>query len=362
MAGITDPILWGKRFSDLYGAALDELRAVAPDYTALVPADPGIAVLDALLHQTQLLGEGLDRLPAASLVSWLNYLGIVKKGPTPARGTVTLTLEPDRAEPLVIPAGTRVLTDVRRPSPGLADVVEFVTEADLKIPVGQASVDLPIVAERAGTVGNVAAHTITHGYQALPYIIAIDNGQPTVGGRDTELDVDALERGRRLLRHHWRAVAADDYEQIAISVPGIARARAIDEPGTVRLYLLADDGQPANDEVIRGVMAQMTPMRVQGVLLQVLPAEIRPIDVRARVRLQVGYSLAAVRSLAWTHCARILNPLTWVWGRKVAISELLAALEEIQGIDLVEELTLPQSNLHLDPQEVARLGTLEITA
>jgi uncharacterized phage protein gp47/JayE len=361
VAGITDPVLWGKTFSELYGQALDQLKADAPDYTALLPADPGIAVLDAQLHQAQGLGEALDRLPAAALVSWLNYLGVIKKGPVAAKGTVVLTLEPDRAEPLLIPSGTRFLTDVSRPSPGLADVTVFVTESDLEIPVGETTAETPVVAERAGSAGNVGWHTIAHVYQTLPYVRSIDNPQPTTGGTDSELDLEALERGRKLLRHHWRAVAPDDYEQIAISVPGIARAKTLDEPGLVRVYLLAEDGQPANDEMVRTVLTTLTPLRVQGVALQVLPAAIRPVDLTTRVRLQVGYTLTAVRSLAATHLGRVLNPTSWTWGRKVASSELLAAIEEVQGVDLVEELLLPHESIVLAPHELAALGTLTVT-
>lgn len=362
MAGITDPVLWGKRFSELYGEAIAQLKTDAPGYTALLPTDPGIAVLDAVLHQAQILGEALDRLPAAALVSWLNFLGVVKKGPVASEGTVVLTLEPDRAEPLLIPAGTRFLTETSRPKPGVVDVVAFLIESDIEIPVGQTTAEIPVVAERAGTAGNVDWHTIAHVYSTLPYVRSIDNPQPMAGGTDSELDPDALDRGRKLLRHHWRAVAPDDYEQLAISIPGIARATVIDVPGMVRLYLLADDGQPANDALIRQVLTTLTPLRVQGVALQVLPASIRSTGLTARIRLLAGYTPAAVKRLAEAHLARVLDPLTWPWGRKVAISELLAALEEVQGIDLVEELLLPQEAIILQPHEVARLGTLTVLA
>lgn len=360
MAGITEPVLWGKQFSELYGQALDQLKADAPGYTALLPADPGIAVLDALLHQAQVLGEALDRLPAAALVSWLNYLGVVKKGPVAAKGIVALTLEPDRAEPLLIPAGTRFLTDVSRPSPGLAEVQMFVTEANIEVSVGQTTAEIPVVAERAGTAGNVGQHTILHAYRTPPYVRSIDNPQPMAGGTDSELDLDALERGRKLLRHHWRAVAPDDYEQLAISVSGIARARTLDLSGVVILYLLADNGAPANDALIRQVITALTPTRVQGVALQVLPAGIRSVDLTARIRLQVGYTQAAVQRLAEAHLSRVLSPMAWTWGRKVAVSELLAALEEVQGVDLVEELLLPHASIVLAPHELARLGTLTV--
>lgn len=353
MAGITPPVLWDKGYPDIYKDATDRIRADAPDYTALLPSDPGIAVLDALLWQVILLGERLNRLPDASLVSWVNYLGLEKKGAVAAVGTIHLTLGEAAPRDLLVPIGTRFLTD---------DGLGFASAVEVVIPAGATQADVPCASELGGSVGNVAAHQVTHLYPLLPYVSTVDNPQPFAGGIDSELDTDALDRGRRLLTHLWRAVTPADYAEIARAVPGVAKAVTLDSAGEVRLYVLSEDGQPANAELIRATLRLLDPLRPHGVALQVLPATVVPVAVTARVRLVAGATLSTVRALAASHLAERLNPLGWIWGRKVSIAELDAALEEVSGIDYVDELVLPHDNLAIPPQGLATLGEVTIYA
>jgi len=336
MSGVTPPILWETPFADLYRDALDRIKVNAPEYTALVPADPGIAVLDALLYQAALLGERLNLLPYAALVAWINYLGLQKKGPVAATGAVRVSLAEAAPRDLLIPQGTRFLDE---------DGLGFLSSAEVIVHIGETSAEITCVAELKGAVGNVAAHRIVALYQLLPFVRSVDNIESFAGGVDSELDSDALDRGRALLTHLWRAVTPADYEALAISVPGIGRAKAIDAAGIVRLYLLAEDGQAANQALIQDALRFIEPRRLQGVMLQALPALIVPVPVRARVRLLPGATLQTVQTLAQAALAQALSPRVWIWGRKVSIAELFATLEAVGGIDYVEELLIPQANL-----------------
>ena len=353
MKGIAPPVLWEPGFPDLFAAAVERIKAGAPDYTALLPSDPGIAVLDALLYQAALLGERLNLLPGASLVAWVNYLGLMKKGPVAAKGTVRVTLAEPAPTELLIPLGTRFLN--------LA-ALGFLSIEEVIVPVGATTADVPCACETKGAVGNVGAHTIQALYPRLAFITQVDNPEPFAGGYDTELDGDALDRGRRILTHLWRAVTPADYAEIARSVPGIARATALDERGEVRVYLLAEDGQPANAELIREALRVLDPARPQGVALMAYPADLVDVPVTARVRLVAGATLQTVRSLARAALGRIVSPLVWVWGRKVSIAEILASLEAVSGVDYVEELIIPHANIAVPPSGLARLGELTLDA
>jgi uncharacterized phage protein gp47/JayE len=353
MAGVTPPVLWDKGFPDLYADATARIKSGAPDYTALLPSDPGIAILDALLYQTALLGERLNRLPYAALVSWINYLGLAKKGAVAAVGTVHLTLGEAAPRDLLIPQGTRFLS---------ASGLGFASTAEVIVRTGATSADVACVSEIGGSVGNVAAHQIIYLYPLLPFVRSVDNPDPFVGGLDTELDADALDRGRKLLTHLWRAVTPTDYAEIARAVPGVAKAVAIDREGEVRLYILSEDGQPANAALIQSALTVLDPLRPQGVALMVLPAVVMPVAITARVRLVPGATLQTVQALAAGALRATLNPLAWVWGRKVSIAELDAALEEVGGVDYVEELVLPHDNIAIPPEGLATLGELTLNA
>ena len=353
MAGVTEPILWGRQFSDIFQDAMDRIKADAPDYTALLPSDPGIAVLDALLYQQALLGEALNLLPSAALVAWVNYLGIAKKGPVAASGSVRVTLESGRTVQISIPTGTQFLDEN-----GLA----FVAATEIIVDPGTDVIDCPVTCTINGAVGNVAANSVIHIYQRLPYVIDCTNPQPMAGGFDSELDADTLDRGRKIITHLWRAVGVTDFEELARYVPGIAKARCIDQEGMVSLYILAADGQPANSDLCSQAIAYLTPIRCQGVGLQCLPAVLHAVSIQATVRLQAGYALATVQSLITARLSERLQPLNWDWGRKVSISEILATMEETQGVDYVDELILPQSNIVLAPYELATLAQVVIYA
>jgi uncharacterized phage protein gp47/JayE len=299
------------------------------------------------------LGQKLNLLPYAALVSWVNYLGVTLKGPVAAAVTVTINLEEALAEDFVIPAGTRFITEQ-----GLG----FLIDEEAIIQAGGTTINVDVTCEVKGTTGNVPEYEINNVYQLLPYIKEVYNTLPAAGGYDTELDADALERGRQIIKHLSRAVHAADYEQLAIAVSGISRAKAIESVGKVTLYLLSEDGQPANSALINNVLTFINPKRPQAIEIEVLPAEFKDVDITVNIKLLAGYSLTTVTSLISTKLQSKLSPLTWTWGRKVSISEIFAFVEEVQGIDYVDELLIPSANILLQPQELAKRGDLIVYA
>lgn len=350
---IKAPILWDKKFQDIYSESIERIKQNAPEYTALLPSDPGITVLDAFLYQCQHLGDRLNLLPYASLVAWVNYLGIRKKGPVAASGTVIVELEQALTEDFIIPLGTRFMTE---------SAITFISTSEVIIRAGNTEAQVAVECETKGTIGNVQSYAITHLYHSLPYIKEVYNPEPMSGGFNSELDSETLDRGRQIINHLWRAVTASDYEEIVRAVPGIYKARAIDAVGEVRLYLLSEDGLPANSELRRQALEFLHPLRVQGVSLQVLPAEIADIGITARVRLLHGHQLQTVQSLVRAKLGAVINPKAWLWGRKVSISEVMAYIESVQGIDYVEELILPVENIRLEPYELASVSEVTLYA
>lgn len=350
---IKEPVLWDKKFQDIYGESLERIKQNAPEYTALLPSDPGIAVLDAFLYQCQQLGEQMNLLPYASLVAWVNYIGIMKKGPVAASGTVRVELEEALPNDFIVPLGTRFLTE---------KAMSYDSTSEVIIRAGATSADVPVVCRQKGAIGNANAYEISHIYQRLPYVKSVFNPQPIVGGYDTELDNDTLDRGRKIINHLWRAVTPADYEEIVMTLPGIYKGTAIDTPGEIKLYLLSEDGQPANSELMRQAIEFLQPLKVQGVSLIVLPAVIKQVVVTARVKLSAGYQLLTVQSLVKARLRDAVNPKSWVWGRKVSISEVMAHLEAVQGIDYVEELILPIENIRLEPYELAAISEVTLYA
>src|SRR5258707_15386393 len=62
---------------------------------------------------------------------------------------------------------------------------------------------------------------------SIPYVTQIINRQPALGGRDAQTLADAKMRAPQMLRTRTRAVTAEDYEYLALQVPGVARATCL---------------------------------------------------------------------------------------------------------------------------------------
>ena len=117
-------------------------------------------------------GQSLDLIAAL-----IGYKRIAAKKAT---GTVTFSRLTPASSDITIPAETRVATS--------DESVVFKTTEAVTLAAGTTSVDAPIEAVEAGSAGNVAANTITKIMDPISGIEAVNNPNPTEGGRDTETD------------------------------------------------------------------------------------------------------------------------------------------------------------------------------
>ncbi len=353
MGNITQPTLWDKDFQTTLDEALKRIKENNPEYTALLPSDPGVTILDVVLYQLVLFGYALNNLPDAALVAFLNYLGVERKGATAAFGTVRVEFDGELPEDLIFPAGERFVA-VRG--------ITFAAKEEIVAQAGSTYVDIPVICETKGTLGNLPANSIIDTYRALPYIKRAYNPEPTQGGVDEESNEAAKERGRQILATVFRAVTASDWEQVASNISGVARAKAVEKIGKVSLYVLASDLQPMSDDLRGTITNEIEQKRIQGIVWELHDAQLKQIDVVANVKLLAGYSLTTVQAQATQKLSELLNPLIWEWGRKVSISEIMTILEGVDGIDYVDELLLPEQSVTLEKYELAQLGTVTLNA
>lgn len=101
------PNLDDRDFADLVAEALERMRQRDPQWTDLTVHDPGVVLVEAFAHLTDILLYRLNRVPDRLYATFLNLLGTSLGAP----GAATVTLEfarPKPGEPLRIPRGTRV--------------------------------------------------------------------------------------------------------------------------------------------------------------------------------------------------------------------------------------------------------------
>ena len=220
-----------------------------------------------------------------------------------------------------------------------------------------------------GTVGNVGAMTLTNLKSSIPYVQEVMNLGPATGGTDPEDLEHARWRGPEMLRRRDRAVTGDDFEVLAREAsPAVSRARALSvstpadasrPPGVVRLLLVP--AAPAMDGPVPPEQLQVSARvrhQVQAYLdeRRMLTSEIvleSPtytwVTVAARVRARRRASRERILQKALATLYRFIHPSVggqdgrgWPFGRELYVGEVYAVLQQVDGIDTVEEVTLQQ--------------------
>jgi predicted phage baseplate assembly protein len=220
-----------------------------------------------------------------------------------------------------------------------------------------------------GVIGNVPRATLSVLKTSIPYITQVTNRQPAMGGRDAQTLEDAKLRAPQMLRTRTRAVTAEDYEYLAMQVPGVARAQCLTpgavppqpgdlQPGQVVVLVLPQlpESETRNGvlptldrpDLLRAVRAHLDERRVVGASLEVRAP--RTIEVSVEVTLRVSprteqYALENVRRAAERALYTYLSPYTggpegrgWPIGRDLHVSEIYARLQRVPSVEYVDEV------------------------
>jgi hypothetical protein len=219
-----------------------------------------------------------------------------------------------------------------------------------------------------GAVGNVGAERLTRIQSGPNEALSLKATNPLAaeGGVDTESQEHAISRIPQFLRHRDRAVALEDFEQLALATPaaGIGRAHCLPRhmpdqrvdgvPGVVTLIVIpAYDPQhpdePTPDrEQQRKVSRHLEPRRLVTTELFVTPPQYVPLSCSVAVEATPGYGVETLQHNVELAVRQLLAPLPpygpeaggWPFGRTVRDADLRAAVNRVQGVYVVHALQL----------------------
>jgi uncharacterized phage protein gp47/JayE len=310
-------------------------------------------------------GVQLDRLGP--------YVGITRKLETWATGTIQLTGTPGHTEP----AGFRVET----PAGVVFETVEDITLDGSGVGTGE------IRALEPGTIGNVAAGSITVITNPNANITSVTNPEPTSGGQNKETDQEFRERFMQSTAGGG-AATIDSIRSALLRTPGVRAAVVIENntmttdvagrpPKSFEAYVLGGDPQDIGQTILNTKAAGIESYGSESVVINDISGYPHTIKFSYADEIQIHAKVTV-----WTNNQFPVDGDTQIesaiiryiggedydgqlyvglnMGDDVIHSRIIAAVYKVAGIeDAKVELstdgsTWAEANISIDPQEVAQ--------
>ena len=241
-------------------------------------------------------GECLDKLASQR--------GIERKKAMKSTGEITFYISQPCSHDIIIPKGCVVAT--ADPVP-----VRYVTTEDEEISAGNTLVSVYAEAEQAGSNGNIGLGCAVVPVSVPTEIETVTNREKFTGGCDAETDDELRKRIRDTYVNTYNGTNAAYYEQLALSVDGVAKACAVGKVrgfGTVNIYVTGSDAAVSTD-VVAKVQEIVAKQRELNVDVLVVNAQRTACNMSVTVYAEDGYSSSEVKALLSKAFADYVNSI-----------------------------------------------------
>lgn len=243
------------------------------------------------------------------------------------------------------------------------ELVAFVTTEDAVIPPLSTSV-AGIAAE--AVISGIDANGIVSGssfepVDSLAWIASIVSTSTSAGGSDAETDTQYLNKlAARLTLLADRPILPDDFAILALWVPGVYRARALDgynpddettnNEKMVSVAALDVNGEGVTGSTKTAIEDLLEDKREQNFAVRVIDPTYTDVAVVFVASSLPGYDDGTVETAAEDAVAAYLDPARWgggddvppVWRDEDTVSylEVASVINAVEGIDVVSSVTL----------------------
>lgn len=306
---------------------------------------------------SQAVGINLDALGEL-------YFGKKRPQAVPASVTMRFSISEAQASSVLIPKGTRISVS--------NDDIVFATEADAYVPIGSTTVSVHAICQTAGEDGNgYLPGQVTELVDPFPYYLSCTNTTTSDGGADAATDDEYYALMVASQDAYSTAGAIGSYQYWAKSVSTNIADVVVTTPtaGTVKLYVLMNDGTIASPEVKTAVLAACNADEVRPLTDHV--EVLDPTQVNYNITLTYYISKTATQSAAEIQTAvdaAVERYKAWQagrLGRDINPSTLIGMLMEVNGVKRVN-LTAPAFTILADGSDnstpaLAKAGTVTVT-
>ncbi len=182
-----------------------------------------------------------------------------------------------------------------------------------------------------GTAGNIAAGRLSRIKKAHPLLDHVTNQTPVAGGTEPSGPDDVRSQATRWIRTFDRAVSVADLADLALTMPGIARASARWDPQAGAVLIVATaEGNPPNP--LSAVRAFLDARRDTGVRLTLSGPAPHDLDVSVVVDPDPAWLPEAVSAAVRTALMTRFDFPAEDLGAPGYLSEVYALLEGLPGV------------------------------
>ena len=282
----------------------------------------------------------------------LAIFGVPEIPAAPAVAVTTWTVQDTSG--YAIPQGTEVgyLTST-------GDTMIFRTTADVVIPSGQSSASgVEVTAITPGSQGNGLTGPVLVS-STTPWVTGITQPFPTSGGEDGETDEEYLARLPREIEVQRTPVRERDFQAVAMRIPGVGRAVAIDgwntvsdtlgNEKTVGVVVATTDGLACSTDVKAAVKTAIEAVREVNFIVGVTDPAFTSVTVTYAATAYPGFTTADVKTRVDAAILAFLSPATWgmpTWEAAldggqwlnepvVRVNDVVAVIDSVQGVRAV---------------------------
>lgn len=350
---------------DLVNRALLDAVTKTPDW---VPRDGNweMVLLEACSLVAAEIVYAINRVPDATISGVLQLLGVTPSAGSQATATATFTLSD--ALGYTIPAGTAVALPV-------ADgQVQFTSNVDLTIPPGSTSGTIGITSvDNTAEANGATAGTSLVLVDSVPSVDTVALATDVSAGSDPETDADFISRGiTRFARLNDTLVLPGHFtDEVIATFPQVERATTIDNwdadtasstPGHVTVAVAGGGGASLSSGDKDAILADLQSKALVNLVVHVIDPDITVVDVTVSVHSAPGEDPGTVHDSIINTLRGYLSPDSWPWDATVRVNKLLNVIENVTGVDYVDTLTLPASDVALSgAAPLPAAGTILLT-
>lgn len=362
----TDLSVYDKDAQDIFDAAQQSLRLRLPGW---VPREDSteVILMEAMALEVAEAVFSINRLPSTIMMSMLHLFGLKRHEGALPTTTITLTVN---ATGNAIPAGARfTMNTPQYDEPVVFTTTETAYFTDTTIVDVQAQGNV-----LTNDLYSVPTGTRVYSLETISSLESAVIGTSIIGGSAPETDSEWLDRGVRYFQRlvstlvtpeHFR-LAAYDHEAVSrvkvLDLYNPGSGGVGDSPGHITVSLYGAT-RALTDQEKAEVLADLRSRALASLVIHVIDPSVIDIDVTVSIAYLPGYTPADVDNAVESMLVEYLSNPQWDSESKVRRNELITAISNVPGVDYVDNLVEPATDIDLSSAaSLASPGTITIQA